>query len=75
MDYNCHVIEFEVHTRSGGQSCRENVVIGYENPINIAVSVGSDKFENFSEDGYIGGHSSNEENGLSQMYESIVDNE
>ncbi|KAK9217883.1 hypothetical protein WN943_006513 [Citrus x changshan-huyou] len=37
--------------------------------------MGSDKFEKLSEDGFIEGHSSDEENCLSQMYESIVDNE
>ena len=37
--------------------------------------MGSDKFEKLSEDGFIGGYSFDEENGLSQMYESIVDNE
>ncbi|KAH9671714.1 SWIM-type domain-containing protein [Citrus sinensis] len=72
---SCLVIEFEVHTGLGGQSCHESVVIGSENPVNIGVSMGSDKFEKLSEDDFIGGHSSDEENGLSQMYESIVDNE
>ncbi|KAK9204559.1 hypothetical protein WN943_014821 [Citrus x changshan-huyou] len=38
-----------------------------ENPINIGVSMGSDKFEKLSEDGFIGGYSFDEENGLSQM--------
>ncbi|KAH9753011.1 SWIM-type domain-containing protein [Citrus sinensis] len=58
----CHVIEFEVHTGLGGQSCHESVVIGSENPVNIGVSMGSDKFEKLSEDGFIGGHLSDEEN-------------
>ena len=62
---SCPVIEFEVHTRLGGQSCHESVVIGSENPVNIGVSMGSDKFEKLSEDGFIGGHSSDEENSLS----------
>ncbi|GAY57225.1 hypothetical protein CUMW_177780 [Citrus unshiu] len=62
---SCPVIEFEVHTGS----------CGYENPVNIGASMGSDKFEKLSEDGFIGGYSFDEENGLSQMYESIVDNE
>ncbi|GAY68526.1 hypothetical protein CUMW_264840 [Citrus unshiu] len=44
-------------------------------PWTTSVSMGSDKFEKLSEDDFIGGHSSDEENGLSQMYESIVDNE
>lgn len=72
---SCHVIEFEVHTGLGGQSCHESVVLGSENPVNIGVSMGSDKFKKLSENDFIGGHSSDEENGLSQMYESIVDNE
>ncbi|GAY56475.1 hypothetical protein CUMW_172190 [Citrus unshiu] len=59
---SCPVIEFMVHTGLGGQSCHESVVIGYENPVNIGVSMGSDKFEKLSEDGFIGGHSSDEEN-------------
>ncbi|KAH9751786.1 SWIM-type domain-containing protein [Citrus sinensis] len=62
-------------SRLGGQSCHESVVIGSENLVNIDVSMGSDKFEKLSEDGFIEGHSSDEENCLSQMYESIVDNE
>ena len=32
---SCPVIEFEVHTGSGGQSFHESVVIGPENPVNI----------------------------------------
>ncbi|KAH9671713.1 SWIM-type domain-containing protein [Citrus sinensis] len=59
---SCLVIEFEVHTGLGGQSCHESVVIGSENPVNIGVSMGSDKFEKLSEDDFIGGHSSDEEN-------------
>ena len=62
---SCPVIEFMVHTGLGGQSCHESVVIGYENPVNIGVSMGSDKFEKLSEDDFIGGHSSDEENSLS----------
>ena len=54
-----------MHTGSHGQWNHESVAMGFQNPVNISVTVDSDKFAKFSEDNFIGGHSFDEENSIS----------